>query len=257
MNLVYIRARALRHKVFVRCLSGIAPYYLVNEFPKSGGTWLSQMLASVLELPFRRNQPIRLEPSVTHGHFLNTLGLRNTVVLWRDPRDVIVSFYYHCYFVNEHGNDLFVSLMRKKSSFTDYSDIRANLPEFIRILSEQPISPRFSWPEFAKVWGNRTGTVQTSYEALRRDTPTELTRIVYELTGRRIPLGRAREVADKYDFNLLKAQSVRERSAVTEVSFIREGALGGWRQHFSSEAEEALKNNGYIDAMRMLGYFDS
>lgn len=82
---------AVGHKAMVWAFSGWAPYKLVYEFPKSEGTWLALLLGDALELPSRRNQPIRLESSVTHGHFLSQLGLKNTVVMWRDPRDLMVS----------------------------------------------------------------------------------------------------------------------------------------------------------------------
>lgn len=256
MSVARIRARwpAARHKAFVRGFSGLAPYYLVNEFPKSGGTWLAQMLSDALDVPFRRNAPIRLERSVTHGHFLSPLGLRNVVVLWRDPRDLLVSFYYHCYFVNEHQNAELVRLMKARCPFDDYTDIRGNLPDFIRFISQNPISPSFTWPEFARAWAHRPGTVHTSYEALRADTPGELARVAEALTGTSLPEGRAAEVAEQHSFARAKQAAEQERPADAELSFVREGALGGWRRHFTPEAEAALCQGGYAEAMRGLGY---
>lgn len=251
-----VRAHAFRHKAFVRLFSGIAPYYVVNEYPKSGGTWLAQMLAAAMALPFRRNEPVRLERSVTHGHFLGTFGLRNTVVLWRDPRDLIVSFYYHCYFIKEHGNSLLIELMKDRSRFSDYSDIRTNLPAFIHLISTHPVSPSFDWPDFARVWLKRPGTVQTTYEGLRANTPRELQRIVQALTGQPLDTARAHEVAAQFEFSRVKADADRKRTRTDEVSFVREGAVGGWKRHFSPEAEAALAEEGYFDAMRVLGYLD-
>lgn len=256
MSLVRIRARwpAVRHKAFVRGFSGLAPYYLVNEFPKSGGTWLAQMLSDVLDVPFRRNSPIRFERSVTHGHFLKSIGLRNVVVLWRDPRDLLVSFYYHCYFVNEHQNAELVQLMKQRNPFGDYTDIRANLPGFIRFLTDTPASPSFTWPEFAQVWAHRPDKVQTSYEALRADTPGELARVAKALTGTPLHEVRAEEVAERHSFARAKQAAEQERPADAELSFVREGSLGGWRRHFTPEADAALREGGYVEAMRGLGY---
>ena len=249
-----MRGRAVRHKAYVRAFSGLAPYYLVNEFPKSGGTWLAQMLSDALDLPFRRNAPIRFEPAVTHGHFLSPLGLRNVVVLWRDPRDLLVSYYYHCYFRNEHGNAALVRLMKARCPFADYADIRANLPAFIGFLSNTPLSPSFTWPGFAAVWAGRPRTVQTSYEALRADTPGELARVAEALTGGPLPAGRAAEVAGRHSFARVKEAAERARPAHAELSFVREGALGGWRKHFTPDALAALREGGYEEAMRKLGY---
>lgn len=257
MSVARIWARrwpAVRHKAFVRGLSGLAPYYLVNEFPKSGGTWLAEMLSDALDVPFRRNAPIRLEHSVTHGHFLNPIALRNVVVLWRDPRDLLVSFYFHCYFVNEHHNAALVRLMKAHCPFENYTDIRANLPAFIHFVSQTPISPSFTWPEFARVWAHRPGTVQTSYEALRADTPGELARVAEALTGTPLHEGRAADVAEQHSFARAKQAAEQERPADAELSFVREGALGGWRRHFTADAEAALREGGYAEAMRGLGY---
>lgn len=246
------KAFAVRHKGYVRTFSGIAPYYLVNEFPKSGGTWLAQMLADALGLPFRRNAPIRLERSVTHGHFLKPLGLRNVVVLWRDPRDLLVSYYYHCYFVNEHHNAALVRLMKKRCPFEEYTDIRTNLPDFIRFLTETPLSPSFTWPEFAQVWAGRPSTIQTSYEALRADTPGELARVAEALTGASLPTGRAVAVAEHHSFARAKQAADQAQPTDAEISFVREGALGGWRRHFTPESKAVFREGGYEEALALL-----
>lgn len=245
---------ALRHKVLIRTFSASGIYTLVNEYPKSGGTWLAQMLANALDVPFRYGERVEIEPSVTHGHFLSPLGLRNVVVLWRDPRDLLVSFYYHCYFINEHRNAALVQLMKTRCPFDDYADIRGNLPAFIRFISETPLSPSFTWPEFAHVWAGRPGTVQTSYEALRADTAGEITRVAEALTGRPLPDGRAEQAAECHDFARAKALSERTKPSHAEVSFVREGAIGGWRNHFAPGANAALREGGYSEAMRKLGY---
>lgn len=246
------KAYAARHKFYVRAFSGISPYFIVNEYPKSGGSWLANMLSDALDLPFRRNQPIRLEKSITHGHFLHPFGMRNVVVLWRDPRDVLVSFYYHCYFKNEHNNQLLVKMMKNHLPFDDYGDIRSNLPDFIKFISENPLSPRFSWVQFARVWAHRPGTVQTSYEMLRKDTPDELGRVIEKLTGLKIPEKELELVADKHSFAKAKVAASKEIGA--EMSFVREGALGGWRKHFSEECVRVLTEKGYYKCMSLLSY---
>ena len=215
---------------------------------------MSQMLSDALDLPFRRNTPIKFERGVTHGHFLNPFGLCNVVVMWRDPRDMLVSFYYHCYFVNEHHNARLVRLMKERCPFECYDNISANLPDFIRFLTKTPLSPSFTWPDFAKVWADRPSTVQTSYEALRADTPVELGRVAEALTGKPLPEGRLAEVAERHSFARAKQAAARARTTTTELSFVREGAMGGWRKHFTPDAEAALQAGEYNEEMRSLGY---
>lgn len=255
---LHVQLNAMRHKLYVRSFSAIAPYYIVNEFPKCGGTWLSQMLALAMDLPFRRNEPIRYEAAVTHGHFLNPVGLRNVVVLWRDPRDMLVSFYFHCFFIKQHGNGLMVKLMRERARFDDFDDVRANMPSFIQLISDNPLSPRFSWPDFAATWLEQPGTQQVRYEDMRSDAPSELQRIVVGLTGQELPASRAAAVADALTFEKAKANAEAEQEAAGEdgIAFVREGSVGGWHKYFSSQANDLLESQGYREPMLRLGYPD-
>lgn len=243
---------AARHKAYIRFLSGLAPYYIVNEYPKSGGTWLAQMLADTLDLPFRRNEPIRWERAVTHGHFLRPEGLKNVIVMWRDPRDILVSFYYHCYFVNEHDNSMLVSLMKKKLPFSDYNDIKENLPYFIRFISNHPVSPSFSWPDFAARWIYEKNVYHTSYEALRENTENELDKVVFELTGHHVSCEKIEKAVENHSFARAKERAKESTNKEIEVSFIREGAMGGWRRHFSEEALNEIQS--YKRFMGLMGY---
>ena len=51
------RSNDLVRAGMVRLLSGVLPLYVVNEYPKSGGTWVGQMLGRALDVPFPRNRP--------------------------------------------------------------------------------------------------------------------------------------------------------------------------------------------------------
>ncbi len=253
------RAYTARNKALVRALSGRMPYYLVNEFPKSGGTWLTQMLSDALGLPYYRNDFVRLRPSMVHGHYLSPALVRNVVVLWRDPRDLLVSFYHHCYFASEFrdlkfGNKQLVALMRERCPFDDYDDVRANLPAFIRFISTRPVAPRYNWVDFAAIWADRPGTVQATYEALRADSAGELQRIVRELTGRSLPSDQAESIAQGRSFARAKAEAAKQHDEGVERSFVREGSVGGWGESFSEAALAELERFGYFEAMEKLGY---
>jgi len=248
------RTKALRKKVYARSLSHLAPYYIVNEFPKSGGTWLSEMLAMALDVPFRRSDSIRFERAIVHGHFLNPFGLRNVAAIFRDPRDLIVSLYYHSYFINDHANDLIVSIMKQRRPFDDYRDLPTNLPAFIRFISTTPLFPRFTWPSFASAWIGRPDVTLTTYERLRQDCAGELRRIATSLTGRAPPSERVEDAVRHFSLANAKQRHERRMRPETEVPFIRAGSLGGWREHFTGEAEEMLIDHGYVEPMRRLGY---
>ena len=260
-GLIVLRDRlyTARNKAYVRLFARSVPFYVVNEFPKSGGTWLTQMMSDAMDLPFHRNAFVKLERAVIHGHYLNPIGLGNVVVLWRDPRDVIVSFYHHCYFVSEYadvmfGNRQLVSLMKERCPFADYNDVRTNLPAFIRFISTTPVAPRYSWAKFVSIWANRPGTIQTSYEALRADTAGELTRIIKAVSGQDLSPEHAAQVAEAHSFARAKAAADRNKTASTERSFVREGSVGGWQTQFSDAALQELVKCGYTEGIRRLSY---
>jgi len=206
-QIVRSKGISIRHKTYVRLFSRAAPFYLVNEYPKSGGTWLANMVAETLELPFRTSIPIKFEKAVTHGHFLSSFGLHNVVVIWRDPRDVFVSYYFHCYFRNEKNNGLLVQNMKSKYPFKDYSDIKSNLPIFISRLINKPYSPSFTWHDFAANWSKRNDISHTSYRSLRKSTETELARIVYELSGYTASDEQIEKVVENHSFTNAKKRS--------------------------------------------------
>lgn len=86
------------------------------------------MLSGVLGFLYRRrDKPIKIQPTVKHGHFMNLISLRNVVALWRDPRDRLVLSFCHCYFINHNNNAGLVQLMRANCPFENYIGIRVNI----------------------------------------------------------------------------------------------------------------------------------
>ena len=130
----------------VHTLSGVLPLYVVNEYPKSGGTWVGQMLGRALGVPFPRNRFPMLRTSIMHGHYLRPWGMKNVVVVWRDGRDVTVSWYYQNLFSHEWHNEPQVQRARRELSFSDYDNIYENLPQFIEWAFTQA-RRRLSWAD--------------------------------------------------------------------------------------------------------------
>ena len=182
---VYDKENELIRAGLVHLLSGALPLYVVNEFPKSGGTWVGQMLGRALGVPFPRNRLPVLRTSIMHGHYLSPFGIKNAVVVWRDGRDVMVS-WYHQQLVPHEWNELQVRRSRRELALEDYEDVYTNLPAFIEYAFRRPHSPRFSWADFVRRWHGRKGAIHVRYEDLHEETAGELRRIVRELTGMRL-----------------------------------------------------------------------
>ena len=220
----------------VHLLSGAVPLYVVNEFPKSGGTWVGQMLGRALGVPFPRNRFPVLRPSIMHGHYLNSWGIKNVVVAWRDGRDVMIS-WYHQQLIPHQWNEYQVKRSRRELQLNDYEDVYANLPAFIEYAFTRPHSPRFSWADFVRRWHGRKDAVHVRYEDLSRDTAGELRRIELGLTGKHLSPREASAIAQEFSF---ERQAGRRAGEEDRRSFLRKGVVGDWRNHFSPEAREVF-----------------
>lgn len=249
-NFLWFKLNGLIRQMIVRgVFAPFGTHYTVNEYPKSGGTWLGQMLSEGLEIPFPRNRLPMLCSSVMHGHYLNPSRMKNVIVLWRDGRDVIVSHYYHSLFVQEELNPRKVRIARRHLEFRDYGDIRQNLPRFIEYAFEQKVRPRFSWSDFVRNWADRD-VVQVKYEQLRKDTACELRRVIRELAGQEIDEEKLNLIVEKYSF---ENQSGRKPGQEKTNSFLRKGIVGDWKNHFTRESRRLFSQYAGEELI-MLGY---
>ncbi len=241
----------------VHLLSGPLGLYIVNEYPKSGGTWVGQMLGRALGLPFPRNSLPAPRPSIMHGHYLNPLGMKNVVVPWRDGRDVMVSWYHQCLLPHELHNEHQVKRARRDLSFRDYDDVYENLPAFIEWSFTRHRAGRyswadqhFSWADFVNRWYPRKDVTHVRYEDLRRNTAGELQRVVLDLSGRRLGPEEAVSIAEEFSF---ERQAGRRPGEEDKKSFLRKGTVGDWRNHFSQGARETFDRYAGSELI-LLGY---
>ncbi len=233
MNKFNNKLESLIRYLMVHSLSEILPLYIVNEYPKSGGTWVGQMLGRAIDVPFPRNRFPVLRSSIMHGHHLNSWGMKNVVVVWRDGRDIMVSWYHHCSYKYKFGNEILVNKVTRDLNIQDPHDVVTNLPRFLEYSFEGNLYPRFSWTTFVKAWFGKSDVVYVRYEDLRQNTVKELQRIVCELTGQTLSYERANAIVDEFSF---ERQSGRKPGEESKSSFLRKGVVGDWRNHFSDEA---------------------
>lgn len=225
---------------------------LVSEFPKSGGSWLCQMLSEALEIPFPRNKRPIFDECILHGHHLYHFRFGKMIGVIRDGRDVMVSAYFYFLFENERNPELLVKRFRSEFPFTNYSDIHKNLPEFIRYMFED-YSERlfhFTWMESIHSFYNNKNVKIVKYEKLLLDPIKELKETIAFLE-KEIPSETVlSNIIDKYSF---KRMTKREPGEEDRTSFLRKGIAGDWRNYFSKEAcitfadyaGEALIKAGY------------
>lgn len=235
----------------VRMFSRVSPFYIVNEYPKSGGTWLSKMLASALDVSDGRYYPIPFTPSVTQGHYLHSWGMNNVIIIWRDGRDVMVSWYYHCLFENDFDNASLVKIVRRDlGNNKNYTNIKENFSDFIQYSFSKQKHPSFSWGGFVNAWHNKRGVVYIKYEDLRNNTEEEIQRLCYDVSGKYISNEIALEVKEAFSF---KNMSGREAGKEKRGSFLRKGIIGDWKNHFD-ESSYDLFCKFAAKEMKLLGY---
>ena len=250
-----IKIDALSRMIVMNMLSGILPIYIVTEYQKSGGTWLGQMLASYLSLPFPRNRFPVIKPSILHGHVMPTPFLKNIACVFRDGRDAIVSSYYHMLFQNDRNSPHLIQHCRSRLQFEDYDDVKNNLPRFIDYIftehHEKTLTRRnqFTWAEFVDAWIDRE-VVKVKYEDLVENGVMTMTQVLEGLTNRDVDLAKLKQVVAEFSF---ENQSRRKPGEEDNASFLRKGKPGDWKSKFSKEAAEVF--NGYAGKQLVqLGY---
>lgn len=245
-------------------------FYLVVEYPKSGGSWLGQMISSYFDIPFSRNSFPTYKMSLTHGHFVptkNSKYINKIYLLMRDGRDVMVSFYYHSLIWNEKNklSPKDVIYTRKKLNFSDYNDIRTNLPRFIEFVFDHNYSLFFkfnsygNWDSFNRKWlehieKDNSNIIITKYEDLLKDTKKELTRLIDLTQGEGLSdTEKISRIVRKYSF---ESQSKRKRGDENTSNFLRKGVSGDWESKFSKESADIFDQ--YAGEMLIkLGYEDN
>jgi len=223
------------------------PTIHVNEFPKSGGTWLCRMLSDSLGYRFDDNVYRKFGPSITKNHFAGAIGPK-TILVIRDPRDVAVSYFHHvkATFADDPFNTKSVRYYAE-NVLKDSASERENLQLFARSLYEQPKYPPCTWNAFY------TQTLETAvkvvkYEDLRTKTADTLTEVLtaLDMNPADYPID---EVADSHDITKI----LKTRDDPSKPHFIRKGKVGNWAEELEPEIVDLINtHNG--DLMRRFGY---
>jgi hypothetical protein len=221
------------------------PFYYVMEFPKSGGSWLADMIATYLGLP-RPERPIFPVgfASVIHGHWRYSPQLRRVFYLHRDGRDVVVSALFRT--IGELRDPPYRETRRyyrdRYPSLFDPSlpleDTAALLPRFIAEWARRPGGSPLNWGEHIEEWCRRhPHVVVMSYESLLRDTLGEMRRALAvhapsPLDPDVLELSVARHTFER--------RARRRRGDEARGEFLRKGVAGDWKNHFTREAGEVF-----------------
>jgi len=243
------KMNGLARRAIVRgALNWQAHPVVLTEYPKSGGSWLSQMLAAALDIPYTRNRLPTTGKQIMHGCFQKVHPKLDTVVVWRDGRDTMVSYYYHTMFDKPITSAMAGTKLRRHLAVTDPYDIEATLPRFIE-WSFNGGYPRFSWADFVDKWYEHDGPVFTRYEDCLEEPVKELDRLL-KFCGFEAPKDLLDKVVSDHSF---EKQSNRKKGEEDVHSFIRKGIAGDWKNAFSLESSEIFAHYAGEQLIR-LGY---
>ncbi len=240
---------------------------LIVEYPKSGGTWLGQLVSEYLDLPFPRNRMPVARKSLFHSHYLPKWSIpKNKKILYlvRDGRDVMVSLYYHQLIWNEKNklNPKDVTYHRKQTGFEDFDDVAGNMPDFIRYtFTEEPSKFQHftymgNWASFNSKWiaemeKGKGNIYLLRYEDLLTDTYGTIAKMLEEFFDiPEVSASRLEEVVQKYSF---ENQAKRKQGEEKKNSFLRKGISGDWKNYFDDPSKEAFKSHAG-EVLIKLGY---
>ena len=239
------------------------PMYVVSEYPKSGGTWLGRMVADCLEIPLPRHTNLPLAMTcVVHNHWGYDPRLRRCIYLYRDGRDVMVSFYFHrMRWIHNERNPKYAGHAQKYEAMFgkgyDKDDTVANLARFIEHEFANPRDCRQNWRDHLSEWfgpgDDATGRPQVayvSYEQLREDCATHLARVCEKASGKNPDQWLVGHTVEKWS---MERTTGRKPGEENRGDLVRKGVAGDWVNHFSREAGEMFDRLAG-DMLVRLGY---
>lgn len=254
--------------LYLNSITQINGSIVLVEYPKSGGTWLGQLVSGYLDIPFPKNRFPVLKKSLFHGHYLPKFGVaknKKVILLVRDGRDVLISFYHHQLIWNDKNiNEAQeVRYHQKKLGFENFEDVKGNIKKYMQYSYEDRPS-KFrrlvfpgNWYEFNDTWLKKMKSSENiylvKYEDLLVDPKMTIKKLLEEfLEVSSVDMGRLQSIIDKFSF---ENQTKRRHGEENKKSFLRKGVSGDWKNYFDNDAKIAFKK--YTQNMLvLLGYED-
>lgn len=234
----------------------------VVSYPKSGNTWLRFLIGNLLS----PDEPITFSnielkvpdiyqnsnrkllriswPRILKSHEYFDPRYKKVIYIVRDPRDIVVSYYYHC---------IKFRIIKQE----------IKIDRFLNHFIEGKIDSFGSWEKNVGSWlGARKGGpdfLLLRYEDVINETEGALKKIAFhiEIVATHESISRAVELSS---FNRMKNLEKRQsnewkptKKSNKNFSFVRKAQCGAWMTELSKEESEKIET-AWKDLMLMLGY---
>lgn len=236
MNLIHRKYNSLVRYVYWHYFSKKLNLFQIVEYPKSGGTWMTQLVSTYLDTYYPRNVVPKFKHAVIHGHYMYSSAFNKVIYVVRDGRDIMISYYFHQMVGNNRINPSVIKSNRQKLPLDDYNDIKTNLPKFIEYLNTDYLKSfnKFSWSQLNENYYNQKDNICiVKYEDMLNDAQAELKRALIYLGEENINQDKLDEAVNKLSF---KNQTKRKPGEEDKKSFLRKGVAGDWKNYFTKDA---------------------
>jgi len=237
----------------------VVPLLYVVGYPKSGTTWVCQLLADYFQLPFPRASLLPIAcPAVVHGHETVLPHYRKSVYVLRDGRDVMTSlWFYHMRNIKTRKSYQHAAhhreMQRVLGADYDADDTASHLPEFIRHAFRHPRGAPKNRVEYYRDWYDPERLpwiAYLAYEDLLTEPVQTLKRAIEHVTGEEADVPRIERAVEHYS---MSSGTGREPGQEDRLAFVRKGISGDWKNHFTPAAARVFDELGG-DMLVKLGY---
>ncbi len=253
-------------------------YSYVGGYPKSGTTWIAQMVAHYLDRPYVATgyPPYVFLDSLVHHHWRYEPALDHSIQVLRDGRDVLISLYMNVMMNYSERNEKLGSLknspwlkwmvgnigyyatyrkrlQRLYGTHFDPWDTARNLPRFVEEEVRRPFQPaaKVPWSTHVMEWKTRgKQTIFVKYEDALADGRGTMQKALEAFLLQEVSIPDLEYTLQRFSF---KRKTGRDRGTEDRKSFSRKGVSGDWRNYFSKESRQIFDHYAG-QALIELGY---
>lgn len=230
------------------------PLIFVLGYPKSGTSWVCQLVADYMQLPFPQHSILPIGcAAVVHGHETVTAKYPIGVYVMRDGRDVMISAFTHLRNHAKAGgksrwNTDFFKFAKADGPENTYD----TLPQFIEYIATHPFGAHRNWADHVKSFKSvqNHNFCLLRYEDLVSDTVSALSSTLSHLCLDAVNATQLAETASRFSFERLAGRASGKED---QQSYLRKGTAGDWRNCFTRKSAEIF-HKYFGDALIQAGY---